>query len=147
MMVDNVTDRISAIGMLRCGSCTSPATDTIGVKPRYAKMMPPADTAPATPAKPNGAMPCAVRFAAWKNHNSTTITVSGTTNLNTMRIASCTHQPSKVGDCEPVCVSCGNQADAYCRHAVTSIAIRLENAISVISPIRYPSSAPCEYTG
>src|SRR6185437_8466587 len=83
MPVDSNTDRISAIGMLRCGSRTSPATDTIGVNPRYAKMMPPADTAPAMPAKPNGAKPCAEKLSRRKKHSSATTTASGTTNLNT----------------------------------------------------------------
>src|SRR6185437_7526227 len=80
MIVDSVTERISAIGIVRCGLRTSPATETIGVKPRYAKMMPPAETAPSMPENPNGAKPCTAKLREWKKYSSTTTTVSGTTN-------------------------------------------------------------------
>ena len=47
-------------------------------------MMPPAETAPAMPPKPEGANPCAPKLPAWKNASNTTTTVSGTTNLKTL---------------------------------------------------------------
>ncbi len=72
------------MGMVRCGERTSLATEMIGVSPRYAKMMPPAETAAWMPDSPNGAKPCTCRLAGLKCVNSTTMTSSGTTNLNTL---------------------------------------------------------------
>ncbi|MNL64492.1 hypothetical protein D3C87_1887130 [compost metagenome] len=50
--------------------------------------------------------------------------------------ANCISQPMTVGELEPAWVSPGNHAAAYWREATTSIATRLEKAISVIKPIR-----------
>ncbi len=78
------------MGILRCGSRTSLATDTMGVSPRYAKMMPPAEIAASTPAMPDGANPCTLRLSALKCFISNTITRIGTRNLKmlTMLLAS-----------------------------------------------------------
>ncbi|MNO00318.1 hypothetical protein D3C81_2201850 [compost metagenome] len=47
-------------------------------------MMPPAEIAASTPAMPDGAKPWLVRLSGLKCESSSTITSSGTRNLNTL---------------------------------------------------------------